>query len=918
MGKVQKMVKISCFFRRLQCLVVCGLLVVGAQIVHAAHEADPIPSVKRVIVIFDRNGGTGGTPQVAIDYRSPPDPDGYDLAKCTQSGISVPTREKFEFLGYYENGVQYIDAEGNSVQNYKIKPESDYVVLTAKWLSLCPLGVTVNGEDVSLGCGLGWKTDPLVAGYFDLTGGVDYVVSGTNLDGKVMLAVTGNSTLTISNLNLKCTTTNECCLWATSNVTVKVLLAGENTLDASTMRAEAVCIENGSTLTIDKAPGLTDEQAKLTAKGGSRGAAIGVGVRSTLPGSALYIDGGTIVARGGAGAAGIGGSYTDAHREGSLKSDIHIRGGHVAAYGGEGLEVASGYTAYGSGAGIGSAAFNYFARTDIHISGGYVEAQGGRDAAGIGSGCDSQSGDVTVSGGTVIATRGERYNDTNFRRGEGLFGQLKATDMKNGWYGNSGNNVGELTICGGSVMMTHVVAGEEAPETRPDPIDAAANRVWCVTVPGIAADGAVAVFGLEDYGTKDIVAIEGKAYLWLPNGTYEFIADGFTYAATVNGAHVTAEKVGPAQPWIAYVDADGTEKYCKDYVVVTNETATFEDGRWYAVTGTVSRAQIEVNGAAHLILCDGASLTADANLNNYAGIRVKKGNALSIYGQSMGTGQLTAKGQWGGSGIGANNGGDPSGSGTVIINGGTVKATGDMSGAGIGGGDGNSNGTVIINGGTVTAIGGKNGAAGIGGGQYYGSGGIVTINGGTVTATGGNGAAGIGGGDSHMYPREIKGEGPAFTINGGTVTATGGDGAPAIGPGRDGTAPGSVTFGDGCAWLVKAGTSASSATEVAAGDYAETHAQVYVHIEATEERQGVQIVSIAIKTEEGQSQFEATFASTKDAWYSLLRSEDLTTPVDQWKVIVTEQAPGENFMLADPNPPAEKAFYTVVTGAVGK
>ena len=920
------MFKNSYFFCGVRRLVACGLaFVAGMQVACAAHDVGPTTTQTHAIVAFDPNGGTGGTTQVAIDYGTDPDPKGYDLTKYAPDGVfSVPTRENCDFLGYYENGDQYIDASGAFVQNYKLQKGHNDVVLTAKWRCRFELGVTVNGEDVSLGCGRGWVTDPAGDGYFDLTGGVDYVVSGTNLNGEVMIAVTHDAALTISNLNLKCTTPNECCIWATNNVAVKILLAGDNMLDASTVPAEAICIENGSKLTIDKAPGLSDDQAKLTAIGGSRGAAIGVGVRSTLPGSTLYIDGGTIVARGGAGAAGIGSSYTDAYREGSLQSDIHIRGGQVTAYGGAGTIESSTYRAYGSGAGIGSAAFNYFARTDVHISGGYVEAYGGQDAAGIGSGCDSRGGTVEVSGGTVVATHGERCNDTQYDP-MGEFLAQKATDMKNGWYGDYGKNTGDLMLTGGSVMMTHVVAAvkEEAPETRPDPIDGASNRVWCVTVPGIAADGAVTFAGLpEGYGTTDIVAIEGKAYLWLPDGQYQFVADGYVYETKVDGAHTTAVKKGPALPPLAYIDADGTEKTCIVYTVVTTLTATFEDGVWYAVTETVSRGSITVNGAAHLILCDGASLTTDAPLK-YAGIRVTKGNKLTIYGQSDGSGQLTANGNYGGAGIGANNG-DEYGSGTVIINGGTVTATGATSGAGIGGGNGNSNGTVIINGGTVTATGGSNGseggAAGIGGGLYYGSGGIVTINGGAVTATGGPGAAGIGGGDSHRYPGKYddQGDGPTFTINGGTVTATGGDGAPAIGPGSEGKAPGSVTFGDGCAWLVKAGTSASSATVVTAGDYAERHAQEYVHIEATEERQGVKIISIAIQTEGGQSQFEAKFASTKGASYALLRSEDLLKPIDQWKVIVTEQAPGENFMLADPNPPAEKAFYMVVTGAVGE
>ncbi|MDD3363508.1 MAG: S-layer homology domain-containing protein [Syntrophomonas sp.] len=102
--------------------------------------------------------------------------------------------------------------------------------------------------------------------------------------------------------------------------------------------------------------------------------------------------------------------------------------------------------------------------------------------------------------------------------------------------------------------------------------------------------------------------------------------------------------------------------------------------------------------------------------------------------------------------------------GNITINGGTITAVVNGSGAGIGGsgygygsGDG---GNITINGGTVTAQSWKEGAA-IGGGRYA-AGGNITINGGTVTASGGSGA-GIGGG--------YRGAGGNIKITGGTVIA---------------------------------------------------------------------------------------------------------------------------------------------------
>ena len=75
---------------------------------------------------------------------------------------------------------------------------------------------------------------------------------------------------------------------------------------------------------------------------------------------------------------------------------------------------------------------------------------------------------------------------------------------------------------------------------------------------------------------------------------------------------------------------------------------------------------------------------------------------------------------------------------------GSLTATGNYNGAGIGGGSEGEGKKITINGGSVTAAGGKEGA-GIGGGSE-GEGKNITINGGSVTAAGGDCGAGIGGG----------------------------------------------------------------------------------------------------------------------------------------------------------------------------
>ncbi|MDR1131669.1 MAG: putative Ig domain-containing protein, partial [Oscillospiraceae bacterium] len=224
---------------------------------------------------------------------------------------------------------------------------------------------------------------------------------------------------------------------------------------------------------------------------------------------------------------------------------------------------------------------------------------------------------------------------------------------------------------------------------------------------------------------------------------------------------------------ITYIDEDGAANTADNVTAITDQT-TLNAG-WYAVSGGVAIGnRVTVSGAVHLILTDGCDLTVNG------GINVNGGNSLTVYGQSGGTGKLTANGGGDQAGIGS----DYNDAGTITINGGTVDATGGYNAAGIGSGSGGGygGGTVIINGGTVNARGAQY-AAGIGGG-YDAPGGTVTISGGMVTATGGDLAAGIGG--SLTYG------GGTVTITGGTVDATGGAYAAGIGNGSDGDGGGTL------------------------------------------------------------------------------------------------------------------------------
>ena len=125
---------------------------------------------------------------------------------------------------------------------------------------------------------------------------------------------------------------------------------------------------------------------------------------------------------------------------------------------------------------------------------------------------------------------------------------------------------------------------------------------------------------------------------------------------------------------------------------------------------------------------------------------------------------------------------------TLTIQGdGSLTASSNGWGAGIGGGLNIACGNITIEGGTVTATGG-NRAAGIGGG-FNASCGNISITGGTINANGGAGAAGIGGGSSASCGNITI----ANTVT--KVTATKGLGGPnSIGAGGGGTC-GTVTIG---------------------------------------------------------------------------------------------------------------------------
>ena len=172
-----------------------------------------------------------------------------------------------------------------------------------------------------------------------------------------------------------------------------------------------------------------------------------------------------------------------------------------------------------------------------------------------------------------------------------------------------------------------------------------------------------------------------------------------------NGDILTGELKGNYQISVA----DGATVYLKD----VNISGTNNDKyQWAGIT---------CQGDATIILED--SNTVKGFYENYPGIHIASDQTLTI----KGSGSLIATSNGYGAGIGGGNSID---CGNIVIEGGSINATGGECAAGIGSGQDASCGNIVIEGGTISATGGLN-AAVIGSGKTGSCGSITIMN--TVT-----------------------------------------------------------------------------------------------------------------------------------------------------------------------------------------
>ena len=405
---------------------------------------------------------------------------------------------------------------------------------------------------------------------------------------------------------------------------------------------------------------------------------------------------------------------------------------------------------------------------------GSLTASSNGSGCGIGGGDNKSCGNIVIAGGTITATGG--LDAAGIGGGHNgscgnisiTGGTITATSSEKGAGIGSGNggSCGDISITGGNITATggDYAAGIGSGEEGDCGNITITNGVTSVTATmGEDADYSIGAGYDGDCGTVTVMGATGpittSPYTYPPTldlatvTTATTVEDGYTLTGTL-GANV---KISIADG--ATVTLDG----------VTINGVGSSNCKWAGITCL---------GDATIILS--GTNTVKGFYENYPGIYVPQDKTVTI----QGSGSLTASSNGYGCGIG---GGYQIAGGNIVIAGGTITATGGGSSAGIGGGKDGSCGDISITGGTITATGGR-GGAGIGGGNE-GSCGNISITGGTVNATGGQFGAGIGSGN--------QGQCGTVTITNGvtSVTATMGEDAYfSIGPGSGGNC-GTVTIG---------------------------------------------------------------------------------------------------------------------------
>ena len=278
---------------------------------------------------------------------------------------------------------------------------------------------------------------------------------------------------------------------------------------------------------------------------------------------------GSLTAKGGESAAGIGGSYNGYHKNNGTKNII-ITGGTVNATGGQ------------CGAGIGGGSDG--GGKNITISGGTVTAAGGNYGAGIGGGDYGSGEDITINGGTVTATGGFR--------GAGIGG------------GGSGGGGKNITINSGTVNATGGEDGAGIGGGHEGSGEHITINSGTVNATG-GEDGAGIGGGGSGIGGKNITikggtvnAAGGKGSAGIGGGL-----GGSGENITINGGAVDAKGGNQGAGIGGGVSSSG------ENITISGGTVTAAGGYFAAGIGGGSGSNVTVSGAAQVTAVAGKSKT---------------------------------------------------------------------------------------------------------------------------------------------------------------------------------------------------------------------------------------------------------------------------------------------------------------------
>ena len=236
---------------------------------------------------------------------------------------------------------------------------------------------------------------------------------GTNGQGTIILS--SGSSLTIEGSGSQSRLNG--LIRNTSGGTVTIN-SGTINSQASTSNTAGIYNPEGATLIVNG--------GSITAKGGSQAA--GIGGESEESAGTVVINDGTVRATGGSAGAGIGGGYIASLKNTIAGTTTVATSGTITINGGTVTAISPSL-----GAGIGGG--QHMNNGTVNINGGTVTATSGGNGTGIGGGSGGDGGIINITGGTVIAeSRGDH--------GAGIGGGAST---------RTHSSAGTITISGGDI-----------------------------------------------------------------------------------------------------------------------------------------------------------------------------------------------------------------------------------------------------------------------------------------------------------------------------------------------------------------------------------------------------------------------------------------------------------------------------------